>query len=159
VSEALFALNAVSQRTYRHRDVYHVVRAYAIPITSHALQVYHSVLATGACCKLLNCVRSSQIVTPRLVSQRASDWSPALQVIEDHTGSVPSVAWSLDGLYLVSGSFDRTVRLWDAHTGKQLAVLERHTGWVWSVAFSPDGVHIVSGSSDNTAGVGCTERQ
>jgi WD40 repeat protein len=135
------------------RDVYRVVRAYAIPITSHALQVYHSVLATGSCCKLLSCVRTSQIVAPRLVSQRASDWSPAVQAIEGHTGGVNSVACSPDGTNIVSGSDDRTVRVWDAHTGKELAVLEGHSDNVLSVAFSPDGAHIVSGSFDKSVRV------
>jgi len=39
----------------------------------------------------------------------------------------------------VSGSRDRTVRLWDAATGALLQTLEGHTDSVFSVAFSPDG--------------------
>jgi WD40 repeat protein len=126
------------------KDIHRVVRAYAIPIASHALQIYHSVLATCSRCKLLNCVQSSQIVAPRLMSQRALDWSPALQVMEGHTGNVWSVTCSLDGLYIVSGSSDQTVRVWDAQTGKELAVLEGHSDEVNSVAFSPDGAHIAA---------------
>jgi WD40 repeat protein len=132
------------------KDIHRIVRAYAIPITSHALQVYHSVLATGSSCRLLSCVPSSQIVVPRLVSQRASDWSPALQVFEGHTNAIWSVAWSHDGLYICSGSSDRTVRVWDAQTGKKLAVLEGHGKPLRSVAFSPDGAKITSGSDDRT---------
>jgi WD40 repeat protein len=92
------------------KDVHRVVRAYAIPITSHALQVYHSVLTTGPCCKLLDRVRSGLIVSPRLVSQRASDWSPVLQVMEGHGGDVRSVAFSPNGAHIVSGSSDNTMR-------------------------------------------------
>ena len=50
----------------------------------------------------------------------------------------------------MSGSYDRTVRLWDAATGAALQTLEGHSGWVTSVAFSPDGRQVVSGSYDKT---------
>ena len=45
---------------------------------------------------------------------------------------------------------DRTVRLWDAASGEELAVLKGHESSVSSVVFSPDGSRIVSGSGDNT---------
>jgi WD40 repeat protein len=135
------------------RDVYRALQLYAEPIASHALQVYHSVLATVPHCRLLDYAGRGQTVTPRLVSQRTSDWSSVVKVIAGHTHDVTSVAYSPDGTRIVSGSKDRTVRVWDAHTGKQLAMLEGHTFWVQSVAFSADGAHIVSGSEDMTVRV------
>jgi WD40 repeat protein len=51
----------------------------------------------------------------------------------------------------VSGSYDCTLRVWDAETKVAHGVaLAGHTAHVHSVAFSPDGRHIVSGSSDKT---------
>jgi len=51
----------------------------------------------------------------------------------------------------VSGSYDKTVRLWDAATGNQvLPTLEGHTSSVHSVAFSPDGKQVVSKSVHKT---------
>jgi len=67
-----------------------------------------------------------------------------------HTGNITSVAFSSDGNQIVSGSFDQSVRLWDAKTGKQLRELQGHTDPVTSVAFLPDGNQIVSGSSDQS---------
>ncbi|KIM28374.1 hypothetical protein M408DRAFT_23764, partial [Serendipita vermifera MAFF 305830] len=55
---------------------------------------------------------------------------------------------------IVSGSWDETVRVWDAETGQAVgAPFQGHSNWVTSVAFSPDGKRIVSGSSDNTVQV------
>jgi WD40 repeat protein len=66
-----------------------------------------------------------------------------------HTGKVKCVAISHSGQWIVSGSEDKTLRLWDLD-GNCFAVFKGHTATVWSVAFSPDDSWIVSGSADNT---------
>ena len=64
------------------------------------------------------------------------------------------MAFSPDGTRIVSGSADKTVRVWDADTGQPIGQpLTGHTDAVRSVAFSPDGKRIVSGSADKTVRV------
>ena len=51
-----------------------------------------------------------------------------------------------DGGTLASGSWDRTIRLWDPHTGKLKRTLPGQTGWVNPVAFSSDEATLVIGN-------------
>ncbi|KAJ1559852.1 hypothetical protein HK405_009108, partial [Cladochytrium tenue] len=74
-------------------------------------------------------------------------------VLEGHTHQVTSVAVSPDGQWIISGSADRTTRVWDASSGAQQFVLQGHTAVVNTVAFSPDSQRIVSGSGDGTVRV------
>ena len=71
-------------------------------------------------------------------------------VLEGHTNDVLSVVFSPDGSLLASGSWDKTIRMWDAETGALLRTLEGHTEAVLSVAFSPDSSLLASGSWDKT---------
>jgi WD40 repeat protein/energy-coupling factor transporter ATP-binding protein EcfA2 len=74
-------------------------------------------------------------------------------------GNLTSVAFSLDGKYVVSGGCDLypsctqgSARVWEATTGKEIA-RTTYGREVTQVAFSPDGKYIVSGSDDGTARV------
>ena len=51
-------------------------------------------------------------------------------------GGIHSVAFSHNGIYIVSGSNYYSVQVWDASTGTELQQLNGHTDWVKSVAFS-----------------------
>ena len=64
---------------------------------------------------------------------------------------VNSVAFSPCGKWMMSGSDDKTVRIWNAATGAPVgSPLNGHDDYVRSVCFSPDGKHIASCSDDRT---------
>ena len=71
-------------------------------------------------------------------------------VLPGHTGRVESLAFSLDGIFLVSGGGDNDVKLWDVQTGGVVKTFCGHTGCVFSVSISPDCTTIASGSKDKT---------
>ena len=70
--------------------------------------------------------------------------------LKGHSGLVYSVSFSPDGKRIVSGSNDRTLKVWDAQTGQETLTLKGHSRSVNCVSFSPDGKRIVSGSFDKT---------
>jgi WD40 repeat protein len=71
-------------------------------------------------------------------------------VLSGHTDWVRSLAFSLDGTLLVSGSHEKALKLWDIQTGGAIKTFYGHTGWVHSVSISADCTMITSGSVDQT---------
>jgi WD40 repeat protein len=67
-----------------------------------------------------------------------------------HEGAVTAVAISSDGKYILSGSDDKTVRLWDSSGYPIGLIFSGHKGGVTSVAIGPNSQYIVSGSRDKT---------
>jgi len=86
-------------------------------------------------------VRCLSVVWVGLIaSSTLSAQEPKLRdTLKGHTDGATPVTFSPDGKRLASGSFDRTVKLWDVATGKEQATLKGHTSGVYSVVYSPDG--------------------
>jgi WD40 repeat protein len=70
-----------------------------------------------------------------------------LFTLRGHAREVRSVCFSPDGRRIATGSWDSTVKVWDARTGRELLSLQGHTGGVNSVCFSPDGKRLASASA------------
>jgi WD40 repeat protein len=72
------------------------------------------------------------------------DSEATLPELRGHTGTIFPLAYSPDGRWLASGSWDKTVRLWDAATGESCATLP-HSDLVSGLAFDRDGTSLVTG--------------
>jgi len=71
-------------------------------------------------------------------------------LLKGHSNVINGLAFSSDGNRLISGSADKTARIWNVRTQKTLHILKGHTGFIYTVAFSPDGTMTVTGSNDDT---------
>jgi WD40 repeat protein len=80
---------------------------------------------------------------------QADQPTKAIKVLS-HPSEVNEVSFSPDGKTLASGSEDKTVKLWDVETGKELKTLKGHQDSVNSVSFPPDGKTLASASRDKT---------
>jgi len=72
---------------------------------------------------------------------------------------VYSVAFSPDGKKIAAAGADRTVRVFEVETGKQLVLIEDHADWIFEVAFSPDGKRLASAARDKTSKVFDVEKK
>ena len=68
-------------------------------------------------------------------------WGPCIQTLEGHGGSVTSVAFSADSKLVVSGSDDRTIKVWDAATGREMQTLAIGT-ILYNISFDITGAYL-----------------
>jgi WD domain, G-beta repeat. len=70
--------------------------------------------------------------------------------LQGHTSMILSLAVTSDNKYIVSGSDDKTIRIWNLFQKNTRTIFEGHLGSVNSVTVTSNNKHIVSGSSDCT---------
>lgn len=96
--------------------------------------------------------------TPAKASKSASisqipPMSNMLFACYGHSSRVTSLAWSPNGKWLASASYDKTVHVWDATNGKRLLTNKEHRDRVNALVWSPDSTYLASASDDGTARV------
>lgn len=87
-------------------------------------------------------------------------WQPStskqhLARMTGHIQLINHVVFSPDGRWVLSASFDKSIKLWDGLKGAFVATLRGHVGPVYQVAWSSDSRMFVSGSKDSTLKVRC----
>ena len=87
-------------------------------------------------------IRSGSIVAWDVASGKE------LSRMTGHTEPVDAIAMTIDGLRIISGSWDHTIRFWDVKTAQQVLVLKRHEGRVRSLGMSYDGRQLISSGAD-----------
>ena len=75
---------------------------------------------------------------------------PHLYFSTGHTDGVKSIVYSPNEKYIATGGYDKTIRIWNVETGKEIRKFCGHTSSVRSISYTPDGKYIISGSGDGT---------
>ena len=94
------------------------------------------------------CCLTAPLLFAGILTQNSE--AQTVKTLAGHTGNVWSVAYSPDGRTLASGSWDSSIRIWNAQTGELLRILTGHHGPVKSVAYSPDGHTLASVGDDHS---------
>lgn len=87
-------------------------------------------------------------IEERKDTDEEKEWGFPRKVLKGHSHFINDLQLSQDSRYVLSASWDSTLRLWDIKKGQTLRRFVSHTRDVLSVAFSPDNRQIASGGRD-----------
>lgn len=82
------------------------------------------------------------------ISQIGLSQTPRLMLPIGHNGTIKDFAFSKNGKFIVTGSEDRTVKVWDANTGRLLQNFTNCNSIVRSVDFNPNSKTVIACSED-----------
>eukprot|EP01066_Platyproteum_vivax_P016461 Platyproteum_vivax@DN712_c0_g1_i2.p1 len=99
---------------------------------------------------IISSSRDKKVMVWELTPDNPDSYGYAKKALTGHSQCVQDVVISSDGQFAISGSWDKTLRLWDLNLGVTVRPFKGHTSDVNSVAFSADNRQIVSGSRDKT---------
>ena len=97
--------------------------------------------------------RAESFFAPRNVAKNhthTENTGTCIAVLEGHLGAVYGCSFSPNSRFAASGSWDKTIKIWDLPKKECVLTLKGHQGRVYSVAFSPCGTKVLSASKDKT---------
>jgi WD40 repeat protein len=104
------------------QDLHQFIATFASPISQSAPHIYISTVPFAPHGSTVSRLYGSLYPSTLRIKEGGLSEMPVLQrILKGHTGGVNSVAFSPDGAHIVSGSSDKTIRIWDAATGKVVA--------------------------------------
>ncbi len=95
--------------------------------------------------KLMATSRSERVWIRKVDDLSSEGWTE----LTGNMGAVLSLEFSPDGKVLASGGFDKSIRLWDTNTFKEIKTFDGHNSFVSKISFSPDGKTLVSLGADS----------
>jgi WD domain, G-beta repeat len=123
---------------------------------AHVLAAYPSLVSQQAANWLEGSAPARAAAERRRQDERPPPWlrwankpresDPCLFTLTGHSGKVPDCAYSPDGRRIISGSWDNTLRIWDAATGAGLATF-RSSEELWAIAVHPFASGLATGGS------------
>ena len=140
----------VSQLSSLVRGARRFIEYHKPAIEKPPLQVYASALIFALTDSLIRCHfrrDEPEWITTKPIMERHCNG--LLQTLEHHTKSVETVAFLPDCRLLASGSWDKSILLWDPKTNVLKKILTGHTQAVSLVAFSPDYQQLALGFGDS----------
>ncbi|KAI0310253.1 hypothetical protein OF83DRAFT_1272573, partial [Amylostereum chailletii] len=116
------------------QDAQQFVSRFGGLISESAPHIYHSAIPFTPTSSVLRKHYLSKLPCIPRIHNHSLKWPIMQNVLRGHTSSVTSVACSPSGTHIISGSYDKTIRIWDAETGHAVGQpLEGHTNGVTSV--------------------------
>lgn len=114
----------------------------------------HSIALADVAYRNADISRMNELLSSCPEDLRGWEWSylnhiqdQSYKTLRGHVGTISTVAVSPDGKRIVSCGLDKTIKIWDSHSGAELMTLLGHESQVNAV-FSPDGKQIISGAYD-----------
>jgi WD40 repeat protein len=72
------------------------------------------------------------------------------RTLSNHTEEVTTMVVTSDGRYILSGSGEKTIKVWDLESGREIITLKGHTGWISAMALTSDDKYLISGCNDGS---------
>ena len=122
-------------------------------LSEHFSRVSQAMFSPDGTRLLTVCLEQAQVWQIERAPETGGLIGKRLLLLRTAPNAITQATFSPDGSRILTVLSDKTLKFWDAHSGKELPAFNGQTEGVHYAAFSPDGLKIVTASDDNTARV------